>query len=82
MNGLRYDKLEQAAYLSSPLFNTVSIKLLLALKGLSTLKWTYSGFKDHGLLILPLTLIFHFGETPENGRDSGQNMSNPVSKSY
>ena len=52
------------------------------LKGLSTLKWTYSGFKDHGLLILPLTLIFHFDETPENGRDSGQKMSNPVSKSY
>ena len=24
------------------------------------------------MLILPLTLIFYFGETPENGRDSGQ----------
>ena len=52
------------------------------LKGLSTLKLTCSGFKDYGLLILPLTLIFHFGETPESGRDSGQKMSNPVTKSY
>ena len=32
MNGLRYDKLEQAAYLSSPMFNTESIRLLLALR--------------------------------------------------
>ena len=52
------------------------------LKGLSTLKVTYSGFKDYGLLILPLTLIFHFGETPKIGRDSGQKMCNPVTKSY
>ena len=56
--------------------------LILSLKGLSTLKLTCSGFKDYGLLILPLTLIFHFGETPESGRDSGQKMSNPVTKSY
>ena len=34
------------------------------------------------LLILPFTLIFNFGETPENGRDSGQKLYNPVSKSY
>ena len=26
---------------------------------------------------MPLTLRFHFGETPESGRDSGQKMSNP-----
>ena len=31
---------------------------------------------------MPLTLIVHFGETPENGRDSRQKMSNPVSKSF
>ena len=31
---------------------------------------------------MPLTLIFHFGETPENGGDSGQKMSDAVSKSY
>ena len=39
-------------------------------------------FKGYGLLILPLTLIYHFDETPENGHDSGQNLSNPVVKSY
>ena len=45
------------------------------------LELTCSGFKDYGFLILPLTFIFHFGETPENGRDSGQKMSTPVTKS-
>ena len=54
----------------------------LDLKGLSMLKLTCSGSKDHGLLILTLTLIFDFGETPKNGRDSGQKMSNAVRKSY
>ena len=42
------------------------------LKGLSTLKWTRSGFKDCELQILPLTFIFDFGETPESRRNSGQ----------
>ena len=51
------------------------------LKGLSTLKITCSRFKGYGLLIWPLIFIFHFGETPENGRDSGQKMSTPVTKS-
>ena len=51
------------------------------LKGLSMLELTCSGFKDYGFLILPLTFIFNFGETPENGRDSGQKMSTPVTKS-
>ena len=50
-------------------------------EGLSTLTSTSSGLKDYGLLILRLTLIFHLGETPERGRDSGQKMSNPVTKS-
>ena len=58
------------------------LKKLLTLKGLSTLKWTYSGFEDYGLLIQPLSLIFQFGETLENGRDSRQKMSNPVGRSY
>ena len=53
-----------------------------SLKGLSMLKWTCSRFKDCDLLILPLTFIFHFGEPPESGRNSGQNMSNPVGKFY
>ena len=56
------------------------------LKGLSTLKWTCSVFKDYGLLILPLTLIFYFGETPENGRDSGKicpiQSANPISSRW
>ena len=39
-------------------------------------------FKDYGLLILPLTLNFHFGETTKNGHNSGQKLSNPVGKSY
>ena len=48
--------------------------------------WSFKGaihvrFKDYGFLILPLTFIFNFGETPENGRDSGQKMSTPVTKS-
>ena len=54
---------------------------MYGLKGLSMLELTCSGFKDYGFLILPLTFIFHFGETPENGRDSGQKMSTPVTKS-
>ena len=32
MNGLKYDKLELAAYLNSPMFNSDSIKLLIALR--------------------------------------------------
>ena len=73
--------------LSSYLYDIQGMELrlryyLLILKGLSTLKWTCSGFKGYGLLILPLTFIFYFGETPENGRDSGQKISNPVTKSY
>ena len=46
------------------------------------LKLTSSGSKDQGLLILTLTLILDFGKTPKNGRDSGQKMSNAVSKSF
>ena len=53
-----------------------------SLKGLSTLNWTCSGFKDSDLLILPLIFIFHFGETPASGRNSGHKMSNPDVKSY
>ena len=57
------------------------------------IKWLKRNFKDNlffhlyespltPLLILPLTFIFNFGKTPGNGRNSRQNMSNPVGKSY
>ena len=44
-------------------------------KGAIHVNMNFSGFKDFGLQILPLTLIFHFGETLEKGSDSGQSIS-------
>ena len=49
-------------------------------KELSTIHIKLNLSRDYGLLILALTLIFHFGETPENGSDSRQKMSNPLGK--
>ena len=54
----------------------------LDLKGLSTLKLTCSGSKDQGLLILTLTLIFDFGETPKNGRVSEQKCQMPSANPF
>ena len=42
------------------------------IKGAIHIKMNISLFIVYDLLIMPLTLIFHFGETPENGRGSWQ----------
>ena len=59
--------------------------LLKTLKGLSTLKWTCSGFKGLGLLILPLTLIFILVKPLKTAVIPGKNFliqsANPISSS-